>query len=133
MFEPITPARARRGGQRLESRSETLNAAGGHATNSKMISLRGYLLAQAGQEDAARRILATLEAAARERYLPPYAMALIHAGLGDRDSVYSWLDRAYELRDVHLVFLSVDPKWEPFRRDPRFVQLLERCAFIRRC
>src|SRR6267143_2109574 len=30
-------------------------------------------------------------------------------------------------RDVHLVFLSVDPKWDVFRAEPRFSALLSRC------
>jgi hypothetical protein len=58
-------------------------------------------------------------------------MALVYAGLGQRDSAFEWLDRAYAARDVHLVFLA-DPKWDPFREDPRFRALVERCDFMRR-
>jgi hypothetical protein len=32
-------------------------------------------------------------------------------------------------RDVHLIFLTVDPKWDPYRGDPRFEALLARCGF----
>ena len=59
------------------------------------------------------------------------ALALVHAGLGERDEVFECLDRAYTTRDVHLVFLTVDPKWDPYRADPRFDVLLGRCGFIR--
>jgi len=31
--------------------------------------------------------------------------------------------------DVHLIFLPVDPKWRPYRNDPRFQDLLRRCGF----
>jgi TolB-like protein/DNA-binding winged helix-turn-helix (wHTH) protein/Flp pilus assembly protein TadD len=99
--------------------------------NSKPMSLRGYLLAKAGRPDEARAILATLEAASRQRYVPPYAFALIHAGLGETDTVFEWLDRAYAARDVHLMYLTVDPKWDPYRADPRFAALLARCDFMR--
>jgi tetratricopeptide (TPR) repeat protein len=99
--------------------------------NTKAISHRGYVLAKAGRTDEAREILKTLEAVSRERYVPPYALALVHAGLGERDAVFEWLDRAYEARDVHLVFLTVDPKWDPYRADPRFAGLLARCDFMR--
>jgi hypothetical protein len=34
-----------------------------------------------------------------------------------------------DVRDVHLAFLTVDAKWDPYRSDPEFVGLLERCAF----
>jgi tetratricopeptide (TPR) repeat protein len=97
--------------------------------NSKTVSLRGYVLAQAGRVEDAREVLATLQAVARERYVPPYAMALLHAGLGEREAVFGWLDRAYGARDVHLMFLPVDPKWDDYRQDPRFLALLSRCGF----
>ena len=97
--------------------------------NSKALSSKGYSLAKAGRANEARDVLRTLETLARERYVPPYAMALVHAGLGERDAVFKWLDRAYDARDVHLVFLTVDPKWDPYRPDPRFQTLLQRCGF----
>jgi tetratricopeptide (TPR) repeat protein len=97
--------------------------------NSKALALRGYSLAKDGRRDEAREALTTLEALSRRRYVPPYAMALVHAGLGDRDAVFTWLDRAFEARDVHLVYLTVDPKWDPYRTDPRFDALLTRCDF----
>jgi hypothetical protein len=34
-------------------------------------------------------------------------------------------------RDVHLVFLPVDAKWDAYRDDPRFEALLARCGFMR--
>jgi hypothetical protein len=87
------------------------------------------MLAKAGRGGDARDVLATLEALSHKRYVPPYAMALVHAGLGDRDAVFTWLDRAFEAHDVHLVYLPVDPKWDPYRSDPRFDALLTRCDF----
>ena len=56
-------------------------------------------------------------------------MALVHAGLDERDAVFKWLDRAEVERDVHLMFLPVDAKWDPYRADPHFQALLERCGF----
>ncbi len=97
--------------------------------NSKAISLRAYILAKTGRVQEARDVLAALAAAAQTEYVPPYAFALIHAGLGDRAAVMEWLERAYVARDVHLIFLPVDPKWDPFRTDPAFVRLLARAGF----
>jgi TolB-like protein/DNA-binding winged helix-turn-helix (wHTH) protein/Flp pilus assembly protein TadD len=97
--------------------------------NSKPISLTGYILGRSGRPADAREVLGALETASRQRYIPPYAIALVHAGLGDADAAFAWLDRAYTARDVHLMFLTVDAKWDPFRADPRFGALLARCGF----
>jgi DNA-binding winged helix-turn-helix (wHTH) protein/tetratricopeptide (TPR) repeat protein len=97
--------------------------------NSKTLSHRGYILARTGKTEAAREVLNTLEAVSRERYVPPYALALVYAGLGQIDEVVVWLKRAYEARDVHLVFLPVDAKWDVVREDPRFQAILAQCGF----
>lgn len=99
--------------------------------NSKPISTRGYVLGKAGRTSEARIVLEALTTRARERYVPMYAIAIVHAGLGDRDALFASLEAAYAAHDVHLVFLPVDPKWDPYRADPRFTSLLERCGFMR--
>ena len=97
--------------------------------NSKTLALRGYLDARAGRHGDARAVLAALESAARTKYVPPSALALVSAGLNDADATFAWLERAYAARDTHLIFLTADPKWDPFRADPRFRDLLARCGF----
>ena len=86
--------------------------------NSKPISLTGYILGRSGRTAEARDLLGALEMASSQRYVPPYALALVHAGLGDADAAFEWLDRAYAARDVHLMFLTVDVKWDRYRSDP---------------
>ena len=110
---------------------ESLNHAARLSGNSKPLSLRAHMLAKCGRADEAREMLSMLERISRERYIPPYALALVHAGFGERDEVFEHLARACVARDVHLVFLTVDPKWDPFRTDPRFDDLLSRCGFRR--
>jgi TolB-like protein/DNA-binding winged helix-turn-helix (wHTH) protein/Flp pilus assembly protein TadD len=97
--------------------------------NSKALSLTGYILGRSGRTAEARDLLAALELASGQRYVPPYALALVHAGVGDADAAFEWLDRAYAARDVHLMFLTVDVKWDRYRTDPRFADLLARCGF----
>lgn len=98
-------------------------------SNSKVLSLKGYVLAKAGKANEAREVLKKLAVLSDDGYVPPYATALVYAGLGDRASVFQWLDLAVAKRDVHLIFLPVDSKWDPYRADPRFQKILERCGF----
>ena len=98
--------------------------------NSKAIALRGYLFAKLGRQDEALDVLKMLESIAQQRFMPPYALALVHAGLRQGDVAMAWLERALEVRDVHLTFLLGDPKWDAFRSDARFSELLKRCVFL---
>ena len=98
--------------------------------NSKVISLRGYVLAKLGRTGEAEDLLRTLEAASPDQYVPPYALALLHAGLNEREAAVECLERAYEAHDVHLVLLVIDPKWDTFREEARFLAVIDRCAFV---
>jgi tetratricopeptide (TPR) repeat protein len=97
--------------------------------NSKVVALRGYLHARQGREAEAREVRDTLVALAAERYVPPCAIALAHLGLGDIDGAAHAIERAFEARDVHLMFIPVDEKWDEARADPRIAAVLRRCGF----
>jgi DNA-binding winged helix-turn-helix (wHTH) protein/tetratricopeptide (TPR) repeat protein len=106
-----------------------LSNSGKLGVNSKVIALRGYVFARMGRSEEAQNVLQTLLSIARERYVPPYAMAMVHAGLGQFELALQWLERCYDARDVHLIFLTMDPKWDPLRSERRFSDLLRRCGF----
>jgi TolB-like protein/Tfp pilus assembly protein PilF len=96
--------------------------------NTEALSLKGHTLASSGREIEAREVMAALEQIATRKFVPPYNIALIAAGLGHDQLCFEWLDRAYQSRDVHMVFLPVDPKWDAIRDDQRFLELLRRCG-----
>jgi tetratricopeptide (TPR) repeat protein len=110
----------------LESLTLASRFSGG---NSKTLSLRGYLLGRTTDSAEVLDILRTLETISRDRYIPPYAMALIHIGLGNSDRAFEWLQRAFDAHDVHLVMLTIDPKWDPMRNEARFNDLIKKCGF----
>ena len=72
-----------------------------------------------------------MERRSEEEYVPPYWIAVVHAGLGATDSVFAWLEKAYAEHDGSLVFLKVEPAFDPVRSDPRFSMLLKKMRLDR--
>jgi TolB-like protein len=91
----------------------------------------GNAYARAGLTSNAKAQIARLEKQVREDGIGRYEIALIYAGLGDRQDAFKWLDSAYRAHDVGLVYLKVDPCLDPLRADPRFVELMQRVGLSR--
>jgi hypothetical protein len=68
---------------------------------------------------------------ARDRYVPAVAFALADAGLNDHERVFEWLEKARVVRDVHLIYVPMDPKWDPFRMKEPFQEMLRRAGLTR--
>ena len=90
-----------------------------------MMSLLGHAYAASGKKTEAQRILAELDQQKR-RYVSPYTIATIYAGLGEKDQAFKWLEKAFEERDIWLMNLKVDPVLKNLRSDQRFANLLQR-------
>jgi TolB-like protein/Flp pilus assembly protein TadD len=100
-----------------------------YPSNSRLISFLAYPFAKSGRRAEAQAELATLLKLSAERYVPPYNIAMIYNGLGERDETLAWLDRGVEQRDPRMTSLKVEPKWNNLRADPRFQDLLRRVGF----
>jgi TolB-like protein/DNA-binding winged helix-turn-helix (wHTH) protein/Flp pilus assembly protein TadD len=98
--------------------------------NPGTLSMKGYVLARSGRRSEAEQIVQGLIETGKGRYVPPTNIARVYAGLGNREAALQWLDKGYEARDVGMVFLTVDPKWDDLRSDPGFQELLKRCHFV---
>jgi len=71
-------------------------------------------------------VLSDLQELQGQRYVSPYTVAAIYAGLRDQDQTFKWLENAYEERDIWLMNLKVDPVFSKLRSNPRFSELLVR-------
>jgi serine/threonine-protein kinase len=89
----------------------------------------GNAYARAGRVREARECLRQLKQRSDVEPVETYGVAIIHAGLGEKDQAFEWLERAYEVRDQGLLFLKVGPDLDPLRSDPRFQDLLRRMNF----
>ena len=86
----------------------------------------GQAYAVAGQAGEARRILDQLKERSQQTYVQPMWIAVIHVGLGEKDQAFDWMQKAYDDRSAWLVYLKVDPLFDPVRGDARFADLLRR-------
>jgi tetratricopeptide (TPR) repeat protein len=94
-----------------------------------MLSLLGHAYAASGKKADAQRILADLDQQ-KQRYVSPYTIATIYAGLGDKDQAFRLLEKAFEERDIWLMNLKVDPVLIGLRSDYRFRDLLKRIGLV---
>jgi len=95
------------------------------AGNTEPIALTGYTYALMGKRAEAEKVLEQLQSLSAQKFVPPYHFATIYAGLGKMDAALDWLERAYDERDVHMVFLKVEPKWDVLRDSARFEALIK--------
>jgi eukaryotic-like serine/threonine-protein kinase len=86
----------------------------------------GHALARDGETDEARQLLEELLAEARQGYVSAYDIALVYAGLGDRQEAFEWLAKAIAERSTFVVHLAWDARLEPLRDDQRFADLVQR-------
>jgi TolB-like protein/DNA-binding winged helix-turn-helix (wHTH) protein/Tfp pilus assembly protein PilF len=85
-----------------------------------------HIYAVSGRKAEALKILAQLQNLSEHSYVPATDMALIYAGLGDKDKTLAYLDKAYEEHSFTLSNLNVEPRFDPLHADPRFDALLRR-------
>lgn len=98
--------------------------------NTEALSLKGYTLAGMARRREAELVMRTLIETANTRFVPPYNVALLLAGMNEMDKAFQWLETARLRRDVHMVFLTVEPKWDSLRNEPRFQRLLQECGLL---
>lgn len=83
----------------------------------------GHALGVAGRREQAEQILGELQ---ETPYPSPYNLAIVHLGLGHYEQAIDWLEKAYEARNSHLVYISQGPRFDPLREDERFNSLVNR-------
>ena len=91
----------------------------------------GHLYAVSGKTDQAREVVDELQNSSKPQYDWPYSIALIYAGLGEKDRAIEWLQKAYEERSDWIIYLGVEPRLESLRSDPRFQRLASLIVPIR--
>jgi eukaryotic-like serine/threonine-protein kinase len=88
------------------------------------VSGLGYAYAVSGQSDEASNIVNQMKTSAKDEYIPAYYIAIVKAGLGNKDEALTWLERAFANRSAELPFCNTEPMLLSLRSEPRFRTLL---------
>jgi len=90
-----------------------------------------HAYAISGNRSAAQNLLDQLIATknSKQSYVSAYNIALVYAGLGDKDKAITWLERAAKEKADFIVFLNVDPRLDSLRSEKPFIKLLQSLNF----
>jgi adenylate cyclase len=83
----------------------------------------GYAYAMSGDRAKAEQSLRELEDVAKRQYVSPTAFATIYLGLGEKQKVLDWLEKAYDQQDSACWYLKIDQIYDSVRNEPRFQAL----------
>ena len=92
--------------------------------NAFMTAFLAYGAARCGDRERADRLLGGIQGSGGEDYLSPASLAVVYIGMELREQALIALERALEARSSILVWLKVDPLFDPLRQEPRFQELL---------
>ena len=86
----------------------------------------GHVYALTGKKSEARILLDDLKQLSAQQYVSATSVALIYAGLGEKQEAFAWLDKAYDQRAFQLQWIRLDPRWDNLHSDSRFQDLVRR-------
>jgi len=86
----------------------------------------GSIYAIAEKDNEAKRIIEELKEISNKQYISPIWIANVYASLGENDKAFERLEKAYEERNEGLVYMKINPSFNPIRTDPRFSELLKK-------
>jgi adenylate cyclase len=106
-----------RPGEAVSLLREAMDRGDGSAS---VLALHGYALGRTGDTAGAARQLADLRGLGADRYVSSYYLAIATLGVGDADGALHELRRAADEGAAQLVYLEVEPIFDPLRDDPDF-------------
>jgi DNA-binding SARP family transcriptional activator len=96
----------------------------GGAPSTLAVAALAYVFALQGRRAEALNVLKRLETLPNARYSLDYCFAMVLAGLNERSAACQRLQRAVEQRYDRLIYLNVDPAFDPLRGDHRFREVV---------
>ena len=91
-----------------------------------VLAALGHAYGRARMTAEANAVLQTLMKRSQTEYVSAYDIAVVHAGLGNTDEAFAWLEKAYLERSAWLPHIKWDERFSEARSDPRFTSLVRR-------
>jgi len=89
---------------------------------------KAYVASGLAGDNRVEKALMDLEKRIELDFVPALSIALVYLGLGENLKVFEWLDKAYEERDIMIMFVRMIPELEKIRKDERFKALIEKMS-----
>jgi tetratricopeptide (TPR) repeat protein len=89
----------------------------------------GYAYGVTGDRTRAMAAIEELKAASLRGYVPPFNLAIVYLGLGDRARALDYLEQAYDASSQWMPYLRGDRIFDPLRSEPRFAALMRKLGF----
>jgi len=112
----------------LDASIRELQAAG---RSLRTLAYLGHAYAVSGNRTEAHKILGELDGLSRQRFVSPFDIAGVQAGLGQIEGAIASLAKACDIRDPEVSRLLVDRRMETLRSDVRFRALERRVGLLR--
>ena len=85
--------------------------------------------AMMGDRERATELFEKLKELSKTQYVSPIVLAILPMLLGDLDTAFELIEKALADKANALVYLSVEPFFDPLRADPRFAELIKKMGF----
>jgi len=85
-----------------------------------------YTYARTGNTKLARAMLDTLEQQSKTKYVASDVVASVYVALGEKDRAFEYLQKAIDEHAGWMVWINVDPIWDPLHSDPRYTAILNK-------
>jgi hypothetical protein len=73
-----------------------------------------------------RRNAEAMIAKSKNEYITPWQVATLYTRAGMQEEAIEWLQKAYDVHDNNMTYITADPIFDYLREDRRFQKLVEK-------
>jgi tetratricopeptide (TPR) repeat protein len=94
----------------------------------QILAALAHVNALSGEHDQARQYIQELESRARQEYISPFWISMAYVSLNQTEQVFSWIEKACDMRDPWLFTLPNLPIAAPLESDHRYRSILHKMS-----